>query len=282
MCRIFGFRSVILSQVHRSLMSADNALGSQSREHPDGWGVAYYAGGAPHVIKSATAALNDSLFQKVSGVVSSETVLAHVRKSTQGNNSLLNTHPFQYGKWTFIHNGHIPNFENYKQDLAKVILPKFRRFVLGDTDSEMIFFVLLSYLQGHADIEKRGINIDDLANACKKANQKLAEIVGPFSDQDVEGDLTRFYLTYVLTDGESMIAHQGGKELHYSTYKKQCADRDSCPSFAYECENQTATGYVNHLIFTSEPLQGENIWLPLKSGDLVGVDWSMKLSLLTP
>ncbi|MEO0335179.1 MAG: class II glutamine amidotransferase [Pseudomonadota bacterium] len=281
MCRIFGFRSVIMSQVHRSLMSADNALSSQSREHPDGWGVAYYAGGAPHVIKSAQAALNDSLFQKVSGVVSSETVLAHVRKSTQGDNTLLNTHPFQFGRWTFIHNGHIPNFEKYKPDLEKVILPKFRRFVLGDTDSEIIFFVILSYLQGHTDIEKRGISIDDLANACKKANEKMTEIVGAFSDEDVEGDLSRFYLTYVLTDGETMIAHQGGKELNYSTYKTQCADRDSCPSYAYECENKTATGYVNHLIFTSEPLSGENIWIPMTSGDLVGVDWSMKLSHYT-
>jgi hypothetical protein len=38
MCRIFGFRSVIQSQVHRSLVSADNALMIQGERHPDGWG----------------------------------------------------------------------------------------------------------------------------------------------------------------------------------------------------------------------------------------------------
>ena len=56
MCRLFGFRSVIQSQVHRTLMDADNALGTQSTEHRDGWGVAYYVDGAPHITRSPTTA----------------------------------------------------------------------------------------------------------------------------------------------------------------------------------------------------------------------------------
>ena len=71
MCRLFGFRSVIPSQVHRSLVAADNALGRQSEAHPDGWGVAFYVDGAPHVTRSASHALGDALFHRVSGVVSS-------------------------------------------------------------------------------------------------------------------------------------------------------------------------------------------------------------------
>ena len=55
MCRIFGFRSVMQSQVHRSLVSADNAFMRQSERHPDGWGVAYYVAHAPHVVKGASA-----------------------------------------------------------------------------------------------------------------------------------------------------------------------------------------------------------------------------------
>ena len=59
MCRLFGFRSVIQSQVHRSLVQADNALCSLSEQHPDGWGVAYYVDGTPHVMRSACTALSD-------------------------------------------------------------------------------------------------------------------------------------------------------------------------------------------------------------------------------
>ena len=107
MCRLFGFRSVIQSQVHRSLVSADNAIGVQSAHHPDGWGVAYYVGGAPHLVKSAASAVSDRIFQRVSGVVASDTVVAHVRKATHGELSPLNAHPFQYGRWIFAHNGNI-------------------------------------------------------------------------------------------------------------------------------------------------------------------------------
>ncbi|HEX7669417.1 MAG TPA: class II glutamine amidotransferase, partial [Polyangiaceae bacterium] len=74
MCRLFGFRSVISSQVHRSLLAAENALGTQSNQHPDGWGVAYYVDGAPHVTRNPITAMGDQLFHRLSGVVSSQTV----------------------------------------------------------------------------------------------------------------------------------------------------------------------------------------------------------------
>ncbi|NOS35310.1 MAG: class II glutamine amidotransferase, partial [Deltaproteobacteria bacterium] len=63
MCRLFGFRSVIHSQVHSSLVSADNALAFQSNEHPDGWGVAYYIAGAPHIVKTSHSAIDCKIFQ---------------------------------------------------------------------------------------------------------------------------------------------------------------------------------------------------------------------------
>jgi len=34
-------------------VQADNALCSLSEQHPDGWGVAYYVDGTPHVMRSA-------------------------------------------------------------------------------------------------------------------------------------------------------------------------------------------------------------------------------------
>jgi glutamine amidotransferase len=96
MCRLFGFRSVLKSRVHHSLVSADNALVNQSEQHPDGWGVAYFQQGVPHLVKTADTAVADSLFQRLSGVVRSETVLAHLRKATHGELSMINSHPFQH------------------------------------------------------------------------------------------------------------------------------------------------------------------------------------------
>jgi len=56
MCRLFGFRSVLRSRVHRSLRTADNALAVQSRVHPDGWGVAYYVAGFSNVTTTTETA----------------------------------------------------------------------------------------------------------------------------------------------------------------------------------------------------------------------------------
>ncbi len=277
MCRLFGFRSVINSQVHRSLVSADNALGVQSERHPDGWGVAYYIGESPHLIKSSDQAVTDQLFHRVSGVVSSQTVLAHIRKATQGSQSPLNSHPFQYGRWIFAHNGNVKSFSAHHEELRGRIHPQFRRFVLGDTDSEVVFYLLLTHMQRHKDIHRDDFDVKDLAEAAQAAIAELIEVTGPLMVDG--GDPTRDenFLTFILTNGRIMLAHQGGQPLFYSTHKTRCPDRDVCPSFAPECERISQSGFVNHLVLSSEPLHGENVWIEMEPHAMVGVDRRMRL-----
>jgi glutamine amidotransferase len=268
MCRLFGFRSVIPSQVHSSLVAAENALGVQSNAHPDGWGVAFYVDGSPHVTRSPMTALNDSLFHRLSGVVSSETVLAHVRQATQGANNVLNCHPFQYGRWIGAHNGDIKNLEQHRQALLSEIAPRLRRFVLGTTDSELVFFQFLSRLQSFGPLD-RSPAIADVAAAMTDTVRRVRQLC------DTEGE--RALLTLMVTDGKCLAATQGGKPLYYSTYKNRCPDRDSCPSLSAECEAATATGFVNHLIISSEQLQGDNVWVELEEGDIMAVDHRMQV-----
>ncbi|UJR82210.1 class II glutamine amidotransferase [Sandaracinus amylolyticus] len=270
MCRLFGFRSVIPSQMHRSLVAADNALGRQSERHPDGWGVAYYVDGAPHVTRSPTHALGCALFQRVSGVVSSETVLAHVRKATQGGHTVLNCHPFQYGRWTFAHNGDVPTFARDRDALLAEVSPRLRRFVLGETDSEVIFFMVLTRLEALGPLSSPR-DVDDVMAAVAATMRDVDRIAQ--QDADAKPNL----LTVILTDGTTMVAHQGGKELHFSTHKKRCADRESCSFLAPHCEAPTTTGAINHLVLSSEPLHGENVWCALEPGEMVGVDHRMRL-----
>ncbi len=270
MCRLFGFRSVIQSQVHRSLMDADNALGTQSTDHRDGWGVAYYVDGAPHITRSPTTAIDCALFQRVSGIVASETVLAHVRRATNGDNSVLNCHPFQYGKWVMAHNGDIQDFSQHRDELVKRVAPRLRRYILGDTDSEVLFFLFLTHLAQQGPLSGR-IGVEETSTALKSTLEHVRALC------DVDPEKEPSLLTVIVTDGTTMVAAEGGKELFWSTYKTRCADRDACPSLAPECEAPSESGYVNHLIFSSEVILGENIWLQLEPGELIGVDWRMKL-----
>jgi len=270
MCRIFGFRSTIQSQVHRSLVAADNALGQLSNEHPDGWGVAYYVDGAPHVTRSPKSALHDHIFHRVSGVVASETVLAHVRRATVGELSVLNCHPFQYGRWTFAHNGEIRDFAAHRETLRREVAPRLSRFILGETDSEVVFFLFLTHLSAHGPLSRR-FSIDEVVDALRDTISQVREL----TDGDTEE--SKALLTVVVTDGGTMAAVQSGKELFWSAHKTHCADRDTCPNLAPECEAPTETGYVNHLVFSSEPTTGENVWNEMARDDVVGVDWRMRL-----
>jgi predicted glutamine amidotransferase len=280
MCRVFGFKSVIQSQVHHSLVNAENALGLQSQQHPDGWGVAYYHHGAPHVIKSERTAIDDQLFKKVSGIVSSETVVAHIRNATQGTKSILNTHPFQYGPWVFAHNGNIKNWESKKEELLNLLSPKLKRFVLGETDSEFLFYLILTHLDSFSG-QLVQTSLAQLVKATQAAIKELIPIIGEISPIDNGGN-TENYLTFIITDGQRMLAHHGGKNLNYSTHKSLCPERKTCPSFSKSCESPSQLGErVNHLIFSSEPLSGKNIWNPMKPGQIIGVDAQMKLHFYT-
>jgi predicted glutamine amidotransferase len=278
MCRLFGFRSIINSQVHESLIKAENALQTQSNRHPDGWGVAYYIDDSPHLIRSNLAAIEDSLFAKVSGVVSSDTVLAHLRKATHGSCNILNTHPFQYGRWTFAHNGNIKDFEKVREKIEEKINPELKRFVLGETDSEILFYFLLSYFKEHGVLADTDFSVDLQVRLIRQALQDLMEIVGEYSKEDDAGD-TENYFTFIITNGHSMIAHQGGKHLYYSTYKVKCKDRDICSSFSPNCEAESLDGKVNHAIFSSEPLHGENVWIGMAPGEMIGIDQHMQLRI---
>ncbi len=256
--------------VHRSLLDADNALGVQSERHPDGWGVAYYVDQTPHLTKSTSTALDDHLFRRVSGVVSSETVIAHIRKATVGDLSVLNAHPFQYGRWVFAHNGDIPEFGDVREALMQEVAPRLRRFVLGDTDSEVIFFMFLSELQRYGELNKN-IGLDEAFAAVSATLARVRQIC------DARPGVAKALVTVLLTNGSTMVAVQGGKSLFWSTYKTRCSDRDSCQSLALECEAPTQTGFVNHLIVSSEPLGGENVWHELPEHHAVGIDWRMRL-----
>ena len=270
MCRLYGFRSVIDSQVHRSLVNADNALAAQSARHPDGWGVAYYIDDAPHVTRSASTALHDTLFKRVSGVVSSQTVLAHIRKATQGEQTVLNCHPFQYGRWVFAHNGDIRNFAERREALEAEISPRLRRFILGDTDSERIFYLFLTKLERHGRLSSNfGV---------EAVSEVLLETVAAVREVCDHDELeSKALLTLMATNGVTMAAIHGGKDLFWTTYKTRCPDRDQCPHYADVCEAPTQTGFVNHLIMSSEPVSDDNIWHAMTPNEVVGVDWRMRL-----
>ena len=117
MCRLYALCANELTRVECSLVGAQNALMAQSKGdseglvHGHGWGVADYPNGTPIIEKKTWAAFHGEHFAKKAAKVYAHTVVAHVRRATVGEPSILNTHPFSYGRWIFAHNENLSGFQ---------------------------------------------------------------------------------------------------------------------------------------------------------------------------
>ena len=114
--------------------------------NPDGWGLAYYRDEYLQVIKEAKAAIESTLFDFIENYPQSKTFISHVRRSTRGVPSYLNTHPFYRrvvtasakDEYAFAHNGTLT-------DLSNLHLGHFKP--LGETDSEHVFCYILDVIK---------------------------------------------------------------------------------------------------------------------------------------
>jgi glutamine amidotransferase len=56
-----------------------------------------------------------------------------------------NCHPFRYGQWLWVHNGAIRDFPAVKRELTFAIDPALYPSVHGSTDSEVMFYLALTF-----------------------------------------------------------------------------------------------------------------------------------------
>ncbi len=112
----------------------------------DGFGVGWYNGkGEPGIFRSIRPAWNDRNLREIAHHIESGLFLAHVRRTTHAPVQMSNCHPFRYGKWLFVHNGLIYAYDKIHRDLLMAIDPDLFPALQGSTDSELIFFLALTF-----------------------------------------------------------------------------------------------------------------------------------------
>ena len=90
--------------------------------HMDGWGIVAYKEGIPCTyVRSVSPAHTDPRFLETLDIVREakpDLLVAHLRKSTKGGNTLMNTHPFLSGTVSLCHNGTMeaPSLDDAKSD----------------------------------------------------------------------------------------------------------------------------------------------------------------------
>jgi predicted glutamine amidotransferase len=74
-------------------------------------------------------------------------VIGHLRnKLCNDKTSIKNTQPFNYNDIFFVHNGEVKEFMNKKALILSMINRKYLQDIKGETDSELILFLYLSFL----------------------------------------------------------------------------------------------------------------------------------------
>ena len=153
MCRWLAYSGAPVN-LEELLFKPSNSLVVQSKHstlgatttNGDGFGVGWYgAGDRPGIFTSTEPAWNDRNLRELSTVTSSRRVFAHVRASTGSPVQQTNCHPFRHGTWLWMHNGLLAGFPAMKRDLAMAVDPALFPQIQGSTDSEMLFFLALTF-----------------------------------------------------------------------------------------------------------------------------------------
>lgn len=207
MCRMFALRTLTPAKAASLLLRDENALVCQSRcdqrgeSHPHGWGLGYYVDGSPLDMRSTADAATDPAFADAAERVVSAMLLAHVRQASVGETSLANTHPFRYARWLFCHNGTVTAFAGLEGRLAAEVAPELRPLRQGSTDSELVFYWLLSRFRAAGLPETiAGERLDDFADVLGRAVLELAARNRAAGPDEAEK------LNFFLTDGQTLLA----------------------------------------------------------------------------
>lgn len=111
----------------------------------DGFGLAWYGERAePGLYRDIMPAWSDPNLKSLTAQVKSQLFLAHVRASTGTATSRNNCHPFVVGRWSFMHNGQVGGYEEFRRAGEMLIPDNLYGSRKGATDSEALFLVALS------------------------------------------------------------------------------------------------------------------------------------------
>ena len=245
MCQLLGMNCNTPTDICFSF-EGFHTRGGLTDVHRDGWGIAFFEGAGCRVFLDSRATIDSPVATLVRQYpIRSKNVIAHIRKATQGDVALENTHPFMrelWGRyWIFAHNG---NLKDYAPPLDGSFLP------VGGTDSERAFCHLLQALRA------RFSAAPPRAALYAALRELTDEIAG------------RGEFNYLLSNGDCLFAHCASKlsyvvrQAPFST--AHLKDRDVTVDFS---ELTTPTDRV--ALVATAPLTDDETWLAIPPGSLM-------------
>jgi predicted glutamine amidotransferase len=141
--------SVILDAQHSLVAQSLNSPLGKETVNGDGFGFGWYeqgaeAGAEPAFFHSIEPAWNDQNLRELTRSIRSPLFFSHVRAAIAPPIQQTNCHPFRHENWMFMHNGALADFSKVKRDLTFAVDPSLYPYILGTTDSEVLFHLALT------------------------------------------------------------------------------------------------------------------------------------------
>jgi glutamine amidotransferase len=251
----------------------ENSLINQSvraRERPeplngDGFGLAWYVDGqpVPARFRSLTPAWSNANLDELARVTISRCILAHVRAATSGSFEVSesNCHPFRRGRFTFMHNGHIPSFRQIRRPLMERLSDDNFLAIRGTTDTEHVFALVAEHLRGREDDSSCAVLGDALAAGIREVHELL--------DEYAPG--THCYLNLVLSDGQHAAACRYSSDPGYiDSLYLNAGSAYSCDG--ERCWMEPEAGDARAILVSSEPLNPGPRWQPVPRNHMALID----------
>lgn len=186
------------------------ARGGVTGDHVDGFGLALHDGAGCRVFvddRPASSSVLAAFLQREP--LKASTVMAHVRKATQGGVATVNCHPFQRAwagrHWLFAHNGDLRQFH---PELGDSFTP------VGQTDSERAFCWLLHRMASEVGVR------------ALPAGAALGALLHPWLLALSE----KGTFNMLLSDGQALVAHASHRlwwlQREHPFAKTRLIDRD--------------------------------------------------------
>ena len=135
-------RDLYLPGVPMSSQFCDRAFPTNG----DGFGLGWSGiGGLLGQYRDITPAWDSQNLRHLAAQIVSGCFLAHVRAAPGGTITEVNCHPFVHEGWMFQHNGEINGFDVLKRELTFDVAPSLYPFIKGNSDTEVCFFLALTY-----------------------------------------------------------------------------------------------------------------------------------------
>ncbi|MBI4702363.1 MAG: class II glutamine amidotransferase [Deltaproteobacteria bacterium] len=177
MARLTGFIANRPDLGTRVAAFEQEALTTRKREDsPWGWGVGFFHSGEPLLKRRCLDDRRELRLADMIADVRSDILVSHIRCATVGGHTTDNTHPFRYRQWMFAGTGTVDRFGALRDKLYDSLPSFLQRSVRGETDSELVFHLLLEALHEAGELDRPPGAPETCAGALRSALVRLERI----------------------------------------------------------------------------------------------------------